>query len=74
MFLRGEYNGVKVDNTTEQEIEAWLQIVAELKPRQVMVYSIDRDTPCKTLEKVTREELQTIAARVKSLGIECSVA
>ena len=74
MFLRGEYNGVKVDNTTEQEIEAWLQIVAELRPRQVMVYSIDRDTPCKTLEKVTREELQTIAARVKSLGIECSVA
>jgi hypothetical protein len=74
MFLRGEYNGVKVDNTTEQEIEAWLQIVAELKPRQVMVYSIDRDTPCKTLEKVEREQLLAIAQRVEELGIRCSVA
>ena len=74
MFLRGEYNGRVVDNTTEQEVEAWLHIVEELHPRQVMVYSLDRDTPCKTLIKVEREELQSIAARVEALGIECSVA
>ena len=74
MFLRGECNGVKIDNTTEQEVDAWLRIVAELKPRQVMVYSLDRDTPCKTLEKVSREELQSIAARVEGLDIKCSVA
>lgn len=74
MFLRGECNGVKVDNTTEQEVEAWLHIVEELKPRQVMVYSLDRDTPCKTLEKVPREDLQQIAAKVERLGVNCSVA
>ena len=39
-----------------------------------MVYSLDRDTPCKTLEKVPREELQRIAARVEALGTPCSVA
>ena len=74
MFLRGEYNGQKIDNTTNREVEAWLHIVADLHPQKVMVYSLDRDTPCKSLEKVTREELQQIAARVEALGIECSVA
>lgn len=74
MFLRGEYNGQKVDNTTEREVSAWLKVVEQLSPRQVMVYSLDRDTPCKTLEKVEREELITIAQRVEALGIKCSVA
>ena len=74
MFLRGEYNGQRVDNTTEQEVAAWLKIVEELSPRQVMVYSLDRDTPCKTLEKVEREQLLAIAQRVEELGIHCSVA
>ena len=72
MFLRGEYNGSVVDNTTESEVLAWLAIVEHLRPRSVMVYSIDRATPCKTLEKVGREELESIAERVRTLGIECS--
>ena len=74
MFLRGEYNGQKVDNTTDSEVKAWLHIVEELRPKKVMVYSLDRDTPCKTLTKVEREELQQIASRVEALDIECSVA
>ncbi|MDE7005167.1 MAG: radical SAM protein [Alistipes sp.] len=72
MFLRGTCNGMPVDNATEEEIAAWLRIVAAIRPRQVMVYSLDRDTPCKTLEKVPREELQAIATRVEALGIPCS--
>ena len=74
MFLRGECNGTPVDNTTEEEVAAWLRLVEEIRPRQVMVYSLDRDTPCPTLEKVSREELQSIAARVEAHGIPCSVA
>ena len=74
MFLRGEYAGERVDNTTEEQVEAWLKIVGAIAPRQVMVYSLDRDTPCQTLEKVSREELQQIAAHVEALGIACSVA
>ena len=74
MFLRGEYNGQQIDNTTEEEVAAWLKIVEKLSPRQVMVYSLDRDTPCKTLEKIEREQLQAIAQRVEELGIPCSVA
>ncbi len=74
MFLRGEYNGRRVDNTTEEQVMAWLNLVKEMSPQKVMVYSLDRDTPCPTLEKVSREELMAIAHRVEQLGIECSVA
>ena len=74
MFLRGEYLSHRVDNTTDEEVEAWLKLVAEIKPKQVMVYSLDRDTPCQTLEKVEKDELRKIAERVEALGIPCSVA
>ncbi|MDE6779817.1 MAG: radical SAM protein [Alistipes sp.] len=74
MFLRGTIEGRPVDNTTDEEVEAWLRLVGEVRPERVMVYSIDRDTPCKTLEKVSREELQRIADRVEALGIACSAA
>ncbi len=74
MFLRGSCGGQTVDNTTEREVEAWLRLIDRIRPRQVMGYSRDRDTPCQTLEKVPREELQRIAARVEALGIPCSVA
>ena len=72
MFLRGEYNGEYIDNTTEREFLAWAAVVEHLRPRSVMVYSIDRATPCKTIEKISREELEKIAERVRALGIECS--
>ncbi len=74
MFLRGVCDGEPIDNTTEQEVAAWIELVREIRPRQVMAYSLDRDTPCRTLEKVSREELQRIAERVEALGIPCSVA
>ncbi len=74
MFLRGEFEGQRVDNTTHEEVEEWLRLVAEIAPRSVMVYTIDRDTPAPNLEKVTVEELRAIGERVKALGIECSVA
>lgn len=74
MFLRGEYKGVVLDNTTREEVEAWLRLVEEVRPRQVMIYSLDRDTPCETLHRVAREELQEIARQVEALGIPCSVA
>ena len=74
MFLRGEYLSQRIDNTTEEEVSAWLKLIEEIAPKHVMVYSLDRDTPCQTLEKVEKDELRAIAARVEALGIACSVA
>jgi hypothetical protein len=39
-----------------------------------MIYTIDRETPAKQLEKVSLEELQKIADRVGELGIRTNVA
>ena len=74
MFLRGEYQGEKIDNTTEIEIDAWLEALAKIQPKQVMIYSLDRDTPVQQLQKVTVNELNTIAEQVKAAGFEVAVA
>ncbi len=74
MFLRGVCDGVKIDNTTDKAVSEWLQLVERCSPKSVMIYSIDRDTPCPTLEKANKEELLKIAEKVKKLGVECSVA
>ena len=69
MLLRGEYEGTHIDNTTPQELEALARIYKEVRPREVMLYSIDRDTPAEHLEKVPHEELQRIADYFRSEGI-----
>lgn len=74
LFLRGEYNGQRVDNTTPEEISAWLELIREIDPQSVMIYTLDRDTPAPNLEKVYIDELEQIAERVRDLGIRASVA
>ncbi len=74
MFLRGKYNGQTIDNTTEREVSAWLELLGEIRPREVMVYSLDRDTPAPDLEKVDKDELNAIAERVRALDIKCLAA
>jgi len=74
MFLRGEYKGEKFDNTTDVEVEAWLKALVEIRPQQVMIYTIDRETPIQQLEKISQEELNKIADKARKLGLEVSVA
>jgi hypothetical protein len=74
MFLRGTFEGEKVNNTTPVEVDAWLEIIRETRPRQVMIYTVDRDTPAEDLHKIPLDGLEAIAERVRALGIPCSVA
>ena len=74
MFLKGEFEGNKIDNTTEHEISAWLELVYDLQPMEVMIYTIDRETAVKGLEKVSIEKLHEIAKRVDAFGIKTNVA
>lgn len=74
MFLRGEFEGRHIDNTTEKEVSAWLELVRALHPREVMIYTIDRETPAKRLEKVPVDELLKIADRVGELRVKTNVA
>ncbi len=75
LFLRGTYNGKTIDNTTPEELEAWLKAVDLIRPSEVMIYTISRDTPDgSSLKKVPLHELKEIAARVRKLGIETQVS
>ncbi|MHC1708719.1 MAG: radical SAM protein [Bacteroidales bacterium] len=69
LFLKGELNGIAIDNTKEEEVAAWLELIKEIKPKRVMLYSIERKTPLQGLEKVTKTELARIAAQVEKTGI-----
>jgi wyosine [tRNA(Phe)-imidazoG37] synthetase (radical SAM superfamily) len=73
MLVRGEVDGVRVDNTTEAELSAWLGHIREIRPKRVMLYPIDRQTPYRTLEKVPEAEFRALAARVEAEGIEAEV-
>lgn len=69
MFLKGETEKGSVDNTIESNVEEWRKIVLELKPRKVMVYSFERETPSKGLIKATVEEMKQISAPLIEEGI-----
>lgn len=73
MLLRGIHDGQKVDNTTPEEIDALIKAYKEIKPKEVMVYSLDRSTPEEKLEKVERDELERIADRIRREGIKVQV-
>jgi wyosine [tRNA(Phe)-imidazoG37] synthetase (radical SAM superfamily) len=75
MILRGSHNGVTVDNSTPAEVSALIDAYRRISPRQVMIYSIDRKTPEELLQKVSREELEAIADRVRTeTGIDVKVS
>ncbi len=69
MLLRGTHDGREIDNTTPAEIDALIRAYKEIRPREVMLYSIDRSTPEENLCKVSHEELSSIAARLREEGI-----
>lgn len=69
LFLRGRVNNENVDNTKESEIIAWINILKEINPIMVMIYSIDRETPAKGLEKISNLELEGICQKVIDAGI-----
>lgn len=64
MMLRGAHNGQLVDNTTPEEIEALCRAYKAIRPRSIMLYSIDRSTPEENLVKVPAEELRAIGSRI----------
>lgn len=73
MFLKGVENGREIDCTSPEHVEKWRALVRELAPREVMMYTIDRETPAKNLQKVTVEEMQQIAAPLIAEGFEIQI-
>lgn len=75
MLTRGEHDGQPVDNTTPEEINALIEAYRAIKPREIMVYSIDRRTPEQSLQKLSRDELEAAARKITdATGIPVQVA
>ncbi|MBO4250162.1 MAG: radical SAM protein [Paludibacteraceae bacterium] len=73
-FLRGEHNGLPIDNTTPEQLSAWYQAVDTLHPKQIMIYVIDRKTPEEHLSKIPREEMDAIAAPLLAKGYDVLIS
>ena len=70
MFMKGDDS----DNTGEAYVGPWLEAVKQIAPSQVMIYTIDRETPDRLLQKATHEELDAIRDRVIAMGIPCTAS
>ena len=70
MFMKGTTeDGRSVDNTTDDFVMEWIKVVKEIAPRQVMIYTIDRETPDQLLQKATHEELDRIVSLLQEAGL-----
>ena len=56
MFLKSP----EFDTASEGNLPGWMDIVRRLRPREIMVYTLDRETPEKDLEKYTVEEMTAL--------------
>ena len=56
MFLRSK----DFDSSSSEVLNGWMDIVRQLRPREVMAYTIDRPTPEVGLQKFTVEEMRTL--------------
>ena len=74
MFIRGSYKGQPIDNTKKEEVLAWIGLLKKIKPGQVMIYTIARDTPVDTLKKVPLPDLKEIAGQVEKAGFSVQVS
>ena len=74
MFMCGIYNGISVDNTSDDYVIPYLEALDRIRPLRVMIYTIDRETPAKELKKASPDILYSIADRIRSLGLDVSVS
>ena len=69
MFLKSP----EFDTAEAEALEAWRELVRKLKPREIMVYTIDRETPDKSLEKYTVEEMTAFVQPLIDEGFKVQV-
>lgn len=74
MFVKGEHNGRSFDNTTPAEVAAWCDLMRQIRPRQIMVYSLDRPTPEHNLTAISKAEMEQLVAPLVAEGFDISVS
>ena len=70
MFLSCPY----FDSSSPEVLDGWKRIVRELRPRGIMVYTIDRPTPEQGLEKFSGERMRELVADLIEEGFDISIS
>lgn len=73
MFLKGTIDEKYIDTTDPAVVGEWIKIALELRPREIMMYTIDRETPAQGLLKVTVEEMEIIARPLIEAGLKVQI-
>ena len=74
MFMKGEFEGKSVDNTTDDFVDPWIEALEQIKPREVMIYTLDRETPAMGLKKADRGSLCKIRDKLEKRGFSVMVS
>lgn len=69
MFLRSS----DFDSSSPEVLQGWMDIVKELRPREVMVYTLDREAPAAGLEKFTVEEMESLTKPLVDAGLKVQI-
>ena len=74
IFLKGAYQGEQIDNTRDEDVDLWIEALKKIRPQKVMIYTINRETPVKSLQKIPVSKLEQIADKVKKAGFQVITA
>ena len=79
IFMKGTITNndgdkVDVDNCKDEYIDPYIEVLRKIKPRMVMIYTLDREWPTEGLEKASKETMDTIADKIREAGFETSVS
>jgi wyosine [tRNA(Phe)-imidazoG37] synthetase (radical SAM superfamily) len=69
MFLRSP----DFDSSSPEVLDGWMDIVRQLKPREIMVYTLDRPAPAQNLEKFTVEEMTALVRPLLDEGYNIQI-
>ena len=73
LLLRGSNDGKIISNVSDEDFGEYIELLKKIRPKYVMLYAIDRATPEKDLEKLTVEELEIYAQKIRNEGIDVKV-
>lgn len=69
MFLRSP----DFDSSSPEVLDGWKAIVRDLRPRKIMVYTIDRPTPMQGLEKFSVELMRSLVSDLIEEGFNIDI-
>lgn len=79
MFMKGSMadghgNLFSVDNCKDEYILPYIDALKRIRPRQVMIYTLDREWPVQGLEKVDHDTMDLIGEKIRSAGFDTQVS